>query len=256
MSCIFPSKPGRFPDLHASRAILLVLAMLLPAGGALASSCPAEFTPFTAEYDLYRNGKPLGVTVVELSRENNGAWVYELKSKAKRGLIGLVGAGYEESSRWLAAGERLMPLHFQRRQHVAFSNRSYEAHFDWTAYRAWGRARDREWQVEDLGRDTLDRLLVNLAMVRDLRCGREALSYTVLEKGELDTWRFNRRGETTVTTPVGEYKAVKIAKHHDSPDRVSLTWHAPALDWLAVRIEHQDDKDEDRFSMVLRSLEK
>ncbi len=256
MSCIFPSKHGRFPDPPASRAVLLALAMLLFAGGAPASPCPAEFTPFTAEYDLYRDGKPLGVTVVELSRENNGTWVYELTSKAKRGLIGLVGAGYEESSRWLAAGERLMPLHFQRRQHVAFSNRSYEAHFDWTANRAWGRARDREWQVEDLAGDTLDRLLVNLAMARDLRCGRESLTYTVLEKGELDTWRFNRRGETTVATPNGEYKSVEIAKHHDSPDRISLTWHAPALDWLAVRIEHQDDADEDRFSMVLRSLER
>lgn len=236
--------------------MLLAFWLLLPAAGASAPPCAAEFTPFTAEYDLFRDGKQLGTTVVRLSREDSGTWVYELESKARRGLIGLVGAGYEESSRWMAAGERLMPLTFRRKQHVAFSNRSYEAHFDWTADRAWGRARDREWQFEDLPDDTLDRLLVNLAMARDLRCGREALTYTVLEKGELDSWRFDRKGESTVTTPNGEYKAVKIAKYHDSPDRVSLTWHAPALDWLAVRIEHQDDADEDRFHMVLRSLEK
>lgn len=256
MSCNFPLKPGRFPDRHAGPAVLLALTLLLSAGATPASSCSAGFTPFTAEYDLYRNGNRLGTTVVELSRDANGTWVYELTSKARRGFIGLVGAGYEESSRWMEAGDRLMPLTFQRKQHVAFANRSYEAHFDWTANRAWGRARDREWQAENLEKDTLDRLLVNLALMRDLRCGRDALSYRVLEKGDLEIWRFNRKGESTVTTPNGKYSAVRIAKHHDAPDRVSLTWHAPELDWLAVRMEHQDGADEDRFHMVLRSLER
>jgi hypothetical protein len=238
------------------KALFLAFSLVTPATGALAAPCATDFKPFTAEYDLYRNGKRLGTTVVELSREDTGTWVYELDSKARRGIIGLVGAGYEESTRWLKSGDRLMPLTFRRKQHVAFSNRSYEAHFDWTAKRAWGRARDREWQVANLDGDTLDRLLVNLALVRDLRCGRQELIYKVLEKGDLDTWRFNRRGKTTVTTPHGEFQTVKIAKHHDNPQRESLTWHAPALDWIAVRIEHQDDVDEDRFSMVLRSLKK
>lgn len=256
MSCTFLSRPARFPSRKAGWAVLLAFSLLLPAAGAPASSCRAEFTPFTAEYDLYRNDDRLGTTMVELSREESGTWVYELSSKAERGFISLVGAGYEESSRWMSAGERLMPLTFRRKQHVAFSNRSYEAHFDWTANRAWGRARDREWQVEELEGDTLDRLLVNLALVRDLRCDRDELAYRVLEKGDLETWHFNRKGESEVATPDGEYQAVKIAKHHDNPDRESLSWHAPELDWLAVRIEHQDDEDEDRFHMVLRSLEK
>lgn len=256
MSSTFPSRPERFPSVRNVRALFLAFSLVMPVAGALASPCTTDFEPFTAEYDLYRNGDRLGTTVVELSREDSGTWVYELESKARRGIIGLVGAGYEESTRWLKSGERLLPLTFRRKQHVAFSNRSYEAHFDWTANRAWGRARDREWQVADLDGDTLDRLLVNLALVRDLRCERQDLIYKVLEKGDLDSWRFNRLGKSMITTPDGEYQAVKIAKQHDNPHRESLTWHAPALDWLAVRIEHQDDKDEDRFHMVLRSLEK
>lgn len=256
MSFTFPSRLERFPSARTMRALFLAFSLVMPATGVLASPCATDFEPFTAEYDLYRNGDRLGTTVVELSREDNGTWVYELESKAQRGIIGLVGAGYEESTRWLKSGERLMPLTFRRKQHVAFSDRSYEAHFDWTDNRAWGRARNREWQVADLDGNILDRLLVNLALVRDLRCDRQELVYEVLEKGDLETWRFNRRGKTAVTTPDGEYRAVKIAKHHDNPHRESLTWHAPALDWLAVRIEHQDDKDEDRFHMVLRTLEK
>lgn len=256
MSCTFPPRAARSPSRQAGRSILLAFWLLLPAAGAVAAPCNTDFTPFSATYDLYRNGNRLGTTTIELSREESGTWVYELSSKAEKGFIGLVGAGYEESTRWLSAGERLVPLTFRREQHVAFSDRSYEAHFDWTADRAWGRARDREWQVEDLEDDTLDRLLVNLALVRDLRCGRDELVYRVLEKGETDTWRFHRKGESRVATPDGEYLAVRIAKHHDSPHRESLTWHAPALDWMAVRIEHQDDEDEDRFHMVLRSLEK
>lgn len=256
MFSTFPSRLERFPSARTMRVLLLALSLVMPVTGALASPCTTDFEPFTAEYDLYRNGDLLGTSMVKLSRDDSGTWVYELESKARRGIIGFVGAGYEESTRWLKSGDRLMPLTFRRKQHVAFSNRSYEAHFDWTANRAWGRARDREWQVADLGGDTLDRLLVNLALVRDLRCDRQELVYKVLEKGDLDTWRFNRQGKSTVATLHGEYRAVKIAKQHDNPHRESLTWHAPALDWLAVRIEHQDDADEDRFAMVLRSLEK
>lgn len=247
MSCTFRTN-------HGPWARLLSFLLLLPA--AAAPACPAEFEPFTAEYDLYRNEKRLGSTVVRLSREESGTWTYGLESEAEKGLFGLLGAGYEESSRWIAAGDRLMPLSFRREQHVAFSDRSYEAHFDWTANRAWGRARDRDWTMEELPPDTQDRLLVNLALIRDLRCGLKELSYRVLEKGELETWRFDRKGEGTVETPHGEHRVVKVAKHHDDPERESLSWHAPELGWLAVRIEHQDDADEDRFSMVLRRLER
>lgn len=249
MSCISRLKHARWPSA------LLLLALAAPGANASAP-CAAEFQPFTATYDLYRGDDRLGTTVVRLSRDDNGTWVYRLESEAERGLFGFMGAGYEEMSRWLDAGNRMMPLNFRRQQHVAFSKRSYEAHFDWTANRAWGRARDREWQVTNLAPGVLDRLLVNLALVRDLRCGRGKLSYRVLEKGELETWRFDRVEKTTITTPQGRYETTKLAKRHDAPDRVSLTWHAPALDWLAVRIEHQDDADEDRFSMVLRRLER
>lgn len=252
MSCIFPGKRvllTRLPSLIA--LFCLVFAASLPA-----SECPADFRPFTARYDLYRNGDRLGTTTVTLQRGDQGAWEYRLESRAQGGLYGFLGAGYEESSRWMLAGRHLMPLEFRREQHVAFSDRSYEARFDWTAKRAQGRARDREWAFEDLTLGTLDRLLVNLALIRDLRCGRTVLSYRILEKGELETWRFDRKGKTAIETPHGTFDAIKVAKRHDAPDRVSLSWHAPELDWLAVRIEHQDDADEDRFSMVLRQLER
>lgn len=248
--CISPMKRVRW----IGPASLLLATLLVPA--AADTQCPPVFQSFTARYDLYRNGDALGTTTVTLQRSDQGAWEYRLESRAQGGLYGFLGAGYEESSRWMPASEHLMPLEFRREQHVAFSDRSYEAHFDWTAKQVQGRARDREWQFDDLTLGTLDRLLVNLALIRDLRCGRDVLSYRVLEKGELETWRFDRRGKTTVETPQGEYDTVKVAKRHDSPDRVSLSWHAPALGWLAVRIEHQDDADEDRFAMVLRELER
>lgn len=236
------------------RACLAALLLCVPPAGA--GACPATFEPFTATYDLYRNGDRLGTTEVSLRRSGDGPWVYELESTAEKGLFGFIGASFHESSRWMPAGKRMMPLVFRREQQVAFSERSYEAHFDWTAKQAWGRARDRRWEADDLTADTLDRLLVNLALVRDLRCGREELHYRVLEKGELETWRFERKDKPTIETPLGAYPTVKVSKHHDSPDRISLSWHAPALDWLAVRIEHQDDANEDRFAMVLRQLER
>lgn len=229
-----------------------LLLLLFAAPVLAAPDCPAPTVPFVAEYDVNRNGKTIGAGTVKLERHADGTFLYRIESEAKAGLAALLGARFHERSHWMVHDDRPRPLAFERGQKVAFRERHYEAHFDWNDHEARGNSRGEPWHLGVLPDDTLDRVLVNLAVLADLRCGAETLSYTVLEKGELDEWRFDRQGEETVRVPGGTYRAVKVAKRHSSPDRKSLSWHAPALNWLAVRIEHVDGDDGDSFSMELR----
>lgn len=219
---------------------------------ASAAGCAPPTIPFEAEYELLRNGKPIGTTTITLAQRADGTFDYHLESKAKRGLIGFLGARFFEHSHWRVTGNRLQPLHFERGQSVAFHDRYYEAHFDWEAGMAHGEARGELWRTNSLPSETLDRLLVNLALLADLRCGRETLSYTVMEKGELETWQFDRETEQSLTVPGGSYRTLRVAKRHSDPERISFSWHAPELNWLAVQVTHQDDADEDRFTMKLQ----
>jgi len=135
---------------------------------------------------------------------------------------------------------------------VAFSHRRYEAFFNWHEHSAHGKARDRTWVVESLPEDTVDDVLVNLALMTDLRCDVHPLRYNVLDKGDLEDWAFDRQGHESMDTPAGTFQTLKVARRHDSPDRQSLSWHAPELGYLAVRIEHVDGAGDDRFSMALK----
>lgn len=237
-----------------NRFLFAILASVttVSAPPARAAECPAPTVPFLAEYDLHRNGKAIGTATISLKRRGDGTFDYRLESEAKGGLIGFIGARAHEYSHWTLHGQRPRPLEYERGQKIAFRERHYEARFDWNDHEARGKARGEPWHSEDLPEDTLDQFLVNLALLADLRCGRETLGYTVLEKGELEEWRFERRGEKSVSVPGGTFDTIRVAKRHHSADRVSLAWHAPALNWLAVRIDHQDDADEDRFSLRLR----
>lgn len=233
-------------------ASLLLLLIAAPVAGAAECSVPTE--PYTAEYDLYRNGDVVGTTTIRLGRHDDGTYSYDVDSKAERGFVGLLGAHFFEHSDWIPNGDRPRPLVYKRGQDVAFSHRRYDAFFNWNERTAHGKARDRAWVADSLPADTLDDVLVNLALMTDLRCGVHPLRYNVLDKGHLEDWAFDRQGRQQMDTPAGTFRTIKVARRHDSPDRQSLSWHAPELGYLAVRIEHVDGAGKDRFAMTLKRL--
>ena len=92
----------------------------------------------------------------------------------------------------------------------------------------------------------LDRLSVTLppAVMNALRNGFETLELEVFDKDHVKTMRFTNEGTETLDTPMGEVETIRVRGETASgSSRSSLTWFAPELDYVPVRLEQRKRGD-------------
>ena len=63
-----------------------------------------------------------------------------------------------------------------------------------------------------------------------------------------------KQGNETVKTPYGTYNTLKVVLTHDNGSKSSTFWLAPNLDYLPVKMAHQDGKTS--FSLLLTGYKK
>ena len=107
--------------------------------------------------------------------------------------------------------------------------------FDWTKGVAYNTSRGETWTLE-VKPGTLDKLLYFLALMRDLADGSNNLEYTFTDGGKVKTYHLEVLGHETLDTPLGSLDTVKV--RHESNERETTLWCAPALHYLPVRVEH------------------
>lgn len=218
----------------------------------LALECDGLLRPYRANYDVYRNGKLIGISTSELSRETSGSWLYQVLTEATKGMTGFLGGRIQESARLTEVAGVMRPEHYDLTQKVAFSKVKRSADFDWQQKRAHGKNKRKQWQL-DLQGDESDRLSANLIIRQQLAAGKTQLSFRTIEKGELRVRDFEAREIETVVTGLGEMPAIPVHRKHGNAKRTTVTWHAPQLAYLAVRVEHAKQGD-DSGKMILKEF--
>jgi hypothetical protein len=101
--------------------------------------------------------------------------------------------------------------------------------------------------------DTLDRLGLQLALYQDLAEGGPREVYHVLLGAEVHEMQFEFIEETEIEVPAGTFPVVLYRRTEDRPNRSSLLWLAPSLDYIAVRIDEMRG-DEVRSRLELESV--
>lgn len=125
--------------------------------------------------------------------------------------------------------------------------KSSSAVFDAASGIATARYRDREAELP-VTSAVYDRMLEGLIASRDLAAGRTPGPYRIVERAELHTVAYERVGEERVATDAGEFDTVIYRRQREGSSRSSLTWFAPELGWLPVRVEQY--KRDDRQGVV------
>ena len=248
--------------LYSTRSPLLVL-MLLGAAQAsrgdtgenrlLTTGCDELLRPHIANYDVYRRGKLLGTSTSELSLDTNGHWLYQVSTRATRGVGGLLGGQIHESARFRVVAGTLQPKHYDLSQKVAFSKVKRNTEFDWKENRARGKNKRKHWQLALQGNES-DRLSANIRLRMQLASGKSQLSFKTVEKGEFKVRDFEAREAETVVTVIGEMLAIPVHRKHSNSKRTTVTWHAPQLGYLPVRIVHAK-KGKERGTMILKEFQ-
>ncbi len=223
-------------------------AVLLAAFGAPASASALE--PFTADYNANYMGMQAAGRMT-LAPAGDDRWNYSLE-------VSGAGARLAQSTVFEAEGDQWRPLSGNDSQGgesglaaMLVKKRSINATYDWDSGRAtWDGdvKEDRRGPVK-LQPGDVDGMLLNLALVRDFKAGKE-LSYRLVEDGRVRRRVFEPAGTEQVTVGGKQHKATKVAWKDD--DRSITAWIVDGLPVPARILQQRDGRD--HIDLQLKSV--
>jgi len=231
------------------RFVALPLAVLFAHSALAASSAP--IAGFSANYEVLRNGKPLGKATLDLHNAGND-WEFVSDTQGTSGMAAMVGAEVHEKSTftWNANKPQCLTYAYSQK---ALKSKSTSITCDWNAKTA---------NVDDNGKPAtvslnspaMDRHLVPLALMVDLKAGAPSLSYPVIDKSHVDDQQYVQAGHENVTLASGgTIDAIKVTRDRGADAKRSTTyWFAPQKNWMPVQIE-QVEKNGETITMRLAS---
>ncbi|GMQ87864.1 MAG: hypothetical protein BMS9Abin08_1075 [Gammaproteobacteria bacterium] len=241
----FPEKP--WYALFTSCVILL----LAGTSSGLADG-NAPYPAFVASYDANVNGLDIGNVQVSLTHEGGNEYLYRQES-VFTGIAILLGNGNStQNSRWRYQDNRIQVIDYRSRRRGGDDDDNEHLIFDWKTLRVSNTGAGEHWEIP-LPEDAIDRLIMQLAMLFDLRAGKTDLRYVVPRQGRIKIYEFGLVGEETLDLESGSYRTLKIQRENENNDK-SLVWIAPELNYFPVRfLKHK--KSGVKIELVLRKLE-
>ena len=214
---------------HAT--IVLVFLLLQVSLCSAAADTPEEFSAY---YSATTNGIR-GTAERHLVKLKENSYRLSVFLEAKLG--GLEIGDLEQASEFSFADGRIKPLTYSY-QVSGVSSAVETVVFDWDAMLALSANEKQFWSVA-INNNTLDELSYQLALALDIEVSDETIySYETVDGDALDKSSFRVLGEEIISTPLGDFRCVKLERDREaSSSRTTTIWLA--LDWsnLLARIE-------------------
>jgi hypothetical protein len=230
--------------------ITAFVPILLLACASSAHAGDAPLQPFHADYQVLRNGKELGHATMDLQSAANGDWEFSSQTHGTAGMAKLAGLDVVEKStfRWNAG--KPQGLHYSYAQKAAIKSRDLAIDFDWPAKSAVVRDNGKSIAIP-LDQPAMDRHLVTLALMADLKSGATQLDYQVAEKDKVSDQHYVQGSRETLALAGGSIDAIKVERDRGGDSKRSTTsWFAPQRGFLPVQIE-QVEKNGETITMRL-----
>jgi hypothetical protein len=231
--------------LHLAAAALLALAPML----ATAAAPP----PYSAQYEVRRNGDRLGTATVNFHRLDNGRYELVSDTVGSEGLAAIAGVSVNERSiiRWDAVPETVA---YDFRQKLGWKSKTRSLQVDSAARRISGTDKDQSFSpAYEPG--VLDRHAVVVALMSDLAGGRTGdLQYRIPDKEGVDTWTYRTAGSEQLQTPMGAQRALRVERIRESGNGRSTTlWLGAEHNYVPLRILQREPGGE-TIEMRITSL--
>lgn len=240
---------------HYSRLNALLLACLLlavtPFNYAGADS-NQPYPEFVAQYDTMANGFSIGSVTISLRRDGNDKYLYQQESHSS-GIAALFGNNSSvESSLWQLDDDRIKVLEYRSQREGGDDDDNTHLLFDWDNATVKNIGLGEHWEIP-LPEYALDRLVMQLAILFELRDGKTEFNYQVPRQGRIKNYRFALLGEDEIELTSGMYKTLKVGRTDDDRDQ-SWVWSAPELDYFPIRFLKKKQSGIS-IELVLRKLD-
>jgi hypothetical protein len=213
---------------------LLMLVFLSPA----AATDSQLYPEFTAVYDARINGFPVAEASFSLHQLDNGDYVYQRKLTSV-GVASLFGKKVSSAtSRWRFTDNRIQVLEFQSSSEDGDADDNLHLIFNWETARVKNVSTANPWQTK-MPEGTLDKLVMQLALLFELRDGSTEFQYPVAHEGRIKQYRFEQTGKEKIELPMGKCNALIVERLDDDRDKTRI-WSVPELNYFPVRfLEHK-----------------
>lgn len=199
------------------------------------SSHALAMAPFQASYQFSYNNKNLGSATRTLSQQGNN-WTYVFNAKAG----GIASA--TETSQFSFVDNKIISQKFSRSSKVLIHNNTMSINFN-PASKVINTKKDNKTRSFAWQAGALDELNAELQLREDLKNGNTLQPrYLIADDKAVDERRFVKQGNETVKTNYGTFNTIKVVLQHDKPERNTVFWLAPKLDYLPVKVTHNDGK--------------
>ncbi|WP_111638526.1 DUF3108 domain-containing protein [Marinomonas shanghaiensis] len=208
----------------------------LPSQGIASEAQNTFLAPYSAVYStIWKKGISLKVEGKQtLSKKSNNLWQFVFTADS---MI----ASLNESSTFYVKDHQIIPTHYRYKSSALGKKRSATLTFDWDNNLVRNDVKDKPWNLT-IPSKTLDKLSVQLQVRQDLKQGKNDFDYQIADGGYIKNWRFKRDRVEDINTKLGRFSAIKVIRT-DNLEKGKKTsfWFVPALDYLLVKLEHQED---------------
>lgn len=205
------------------------------------SSQVFAMNPFQATYQFAYNGKNLGSATRTLKKSGN-TWNYVFAAKA-----GAIASATEISNFSLNDGQ-ISSENFSRTSKILVHNNTMNIKFNPSA-KTITTSKDKENRSFLWKAGVLDELNAELQIREDLKSSGLKSIYWLADAKEVEARKFIKQGNEQIKSNYGTFDTVKVVMKHDKPGRETIFWLAPKLDYLPVKVTHEDKKTS--YSLLL-----
>lgn len=220
-----------------SRKLAAGLVLALATSAAFAATPPQ---PFTATYQVLRDGETIGQATVQLKAVGNGQYQYSNDLKGTSGLAAMLGASSSETTRFRWNDDAPETLTYVYRMETAIKHRQRRLQADWSTHRV---------SVTDNGKrfgyatapGMVDRNTLPLALGLALQDNKRNVTLPVGVKQHVESQQFQVKGNETVKVPAGTFQSERVERIDSG--KPFDAWYAPQKYPVPVKLAQSDGGD-------------
>ena len=229
----------------------LFAAVLVLAPMAAAAALPL---PYTANYEVRRNGEALGTATVSFKQLPNGR--YELKSSTvgSEGLAAIAGVSVDERSVIRLADGQPETVAYNYRQKLAWKTRERSLQVNAASNSIASTDKDKSFSPPYRA-GVLDRNAVTVALMADVAAGKPGdLEYLVPSRNELETHVYRSATSEQIQTRLGAQRVIRVERIRESSNgRTTTLWLGQDRNYIPLRML-QKEPDGETIEMRIISI--
>ena len=237
------------PRLTAARALAAMFLALAPL--AAFAQLPA---PYSATYEVRRNGDPLGTATVQFRQLPNGRYELHSHTVGSQGLAAIAGVDLDERSILRVSAGAPETVAYSYRQKLAWKSKSRDIEVDADARRIRYTDKDRDYSPP-YRPGVIDRNAITVALMADVAAGKPGdLRYLIPGKDELETWTYRAGAPERVQSALGSEDAIRVERIRETANgRTTTLWLGTSRRFVPLRIL-QKEPDGETIEMRITSL--